>query len=82
MSKKNKHAEPVPPTAEEESSSVTQDVTSAEARPDSISEEVLQDLKDKAAKADENWDKYLRAVADLDNYRKRVGRDPENPQNP
>ncbi len=34
-------------------------------------------MKARAAKADENWDKYLRAVADLDNYRKRVAREKE-----
>jgi molecular chaperone GrpE len=30
------------------------------------------------ARADENWDKYLRAVAELDNVRKRASRDVEN----
>jgi len=30
------------------------------------------------AKADENWDKYLRAVAELENVRKRAARDVEN----
>ncbi|MEM8547379.1 MAG: nucleotide exchange factor GrpE [Pseudomonadota bacterium] len=30
------------------------------------------------AKASENWDKYLRAVAELDNVRKRASRDVEN----
>lgn len=30
------------------------------------------------AKADENWDRYLRAVAELDNVRKRTARDVEN----
>jgi molecular chaperone GrpE len=44
---------------------------------DSISTEELEDLKAKAAKADENWDKYLRAAAELDNYRKRVAREKE-----
>jgi molecular chaperone GrpE len=39
------------------------------------SETELQQLRDQAAKADENWDKYLRAVAELDNYRKRAARD-------
>lgn len=35
----------------------------------------LSALRDKAA---ENWDKYLRAVAELDNVRKRAARDVEN----
>jgi molecular chaperone GrpE len=30
------------------------------------------------ARADENWDKYLRAVAELENVRKRAARDVEN----
>jgi molecular chaperone GrpE len=30
------------------------------------------------AKADENWEKYVRAVAELDNVRKRAARDVEN----
>lgn len=31
-----------------------------------------------AAKAEENWDRYLRAAAELDNVRKRAARDVEN----
>jgi molecular chaperone GrpE len=77
MSKKDKHAKPAPPMDTAESTPVTEDETPAEAQPDSISVEELEDLKSRAAKADENWDKYLRAVADLDNYRKRVAREKE-----
>ena len=77
MSKKDKHAKPVPPTDVEESTPVTEDETPVEVQSDSISVDELQELKDKAAKTDENWDKYLRAVADFDNYRKRVGREKE-----
>ena len=32
-------------------------------------------LKAKAAKADENWEKFVRATADLDNYKKRALRE-------
>jgi len=49
----------------------------AEAAIDSISQQELQELKAKAATADENWDKFLRAVAEFDNYRKRVAREKE-----
>ena len=35
-------------------------------------------LAEALAKADENWDRYLRAVAELDNVRKRTARDVEN----
>jgi len=37
----------------------------------------LKELRDKAAKADEHWDKYLRSIAELENYRKRVIRERE-----
>ena len=40
-----------------------------------ISLEQLADLQAKAAKADENWEKYVRVVADLDNYKKRAARE-------
>jgi|SRR3954462_8763543 molecular chaperone GrpE len=42
---------------------------------DEISAEEFADLKAKAGKADENWDKYVRSVADLDNYKKRAARE-------
>jgi len=77
MSKKDKHAKPAPLTATDEPVPVTEHETAVEVQPDSISVEELQDLKTRAAKADENWDKYLRAVADFDNYRKRVAREKE-----
>lgn len=35
-------------------------------------------LAELQAKADENWDKYLRAVAELENVRKRAARDVEH----
>jgi molecular chaperone GrpE len=35
-------------------------------------------LADAEAKAQENWNNYLRAVAELENFRKRVARDLEN----
>ena len=35
-------------------------------------------LEDLQARADENWDRYLRAAAELENVRKRASRDVEN----
>jgi len=35
-------------------------------------------LADAQAKADENWDRYLRTAAELENVRKRAARDVEN----
>ena len=43
--------------------------------PEEISAEEFAELKAKAAKADENWDKYVRTSADLDNYKKRAARE-------
>lgn len=76
MTAKNKHTKSAPadpaPAAEGEV------VGKAEQAPiDSISVEELESLKAKAAKADENWDKFLRAAAELENYRKRVAREKE-----
>ena len=42
-----------------------------------ISEPELSQLKAQAAQAAENWDKFLRAAADLENYRKRAAREKE-----
>ncbi len=35
----------------------------------------VEELTVRAARADEHWDRYVRAVAELDNYRKRVARE-------
>jgi molecular chaperone GrpE len=40
-----------------------------------LSTEQVEDLRQRASKADENWDRLLRATADLDNYKKRAARE-------
>jgi molecular chaperone GrpE len=35
----------------------------------------IEELKSRAAKADENWDRFLRLTADFDNYKKRAARE-------
>ena len=40
-----------------------------------LSPEALNELKNRASKADENWEKYVRVVADFDNYKKRAARE-------
>jgi molecular chaperone GrpE len=77
MSKKDKHTKSSQPDAIDESTPAIENETAAEVQPESISVEELQDLKVQAAKANENWDKYLRSVADFDNYRKRNAREKE-----
>lgn len=37
--------------------------------------EQIEDLKTRAAKADENWDRLLRQTADFENYKKRAARE-------
>ena len=44
----------------------------------SITSEQLQELKDRAAKADENWERLLRTTADLDNFKKRAAREKQD----
>jgi molecular chaperone GrpE len=76
MTAKNKRTKPAP--ADPAPATEGEDASKAEQAPiDSISVEELESLKAKAAKADENWDKFLRAAAELDNYRKRVAREKE-----
>lgn len=40
-----------------------------------LSPEDIADLKNRAAKADENWDRLLRTTADFDNFKKRAARE-------
>jgi molecular chaperone GrpE len=60
MSSKNQHEESLPPARIE-----TVAVPLSE----------LEQLKAAAAQSAENWDKFLRAAAELDNYRKRAARE-------
>ncbi len=45
---------------------------------DTADDEAVSELDQLKAKADENWDLYLRTAAELQNIRKRAGRDVEN----
>ena len=66
-----------PKTEQTESESATEEVADASASDgvESADEASLTELK---ALADENWDKYVRAAAELENVRKRASRDVEN----
>jgi molecular chaperone GrpE len=81
MSAKSKRTKPEP--AQPVASAETEDAARGEAAAtdpvtvDSISVDELNSLKAKAATAEENWDKFLRAAAELENYRKRVAREKE-----
>src|SRR5215468_11061006 len=38
----------------------------------------LEELKDRAAKADEHWERLLRTTADFDNFKKRAAREKQD----
>lgn len=43
--------------------------------PNTLTPEQLEELKQRAAKADEHWDRLVRTAADFDNYKKRAARE-------
>ena len=43
--------------------------------PATLTPEQLEELKARAAKADEHWDRMLRTAADFENFKKRVSRE-------
>ncbi len=43
--------------------------------PSQLSPEQIDELRAKAAKAEENWDRLVRLTADLENYKKRAARE-------
>ena len=45
------------------------------AEPAPLSAEQLEELKSRAAKADENWERLLRTTADFENFKKRAARE-------
>src|ERR1051326_2607797 len=46
--------------------------------PGSITPEQLAELKERAAKADEHWDRLLRTTADFENFKKRAAREKQD----
>jgi molecular chaperone GrpE len=50
----------------------------ARVEPTSVTTEQLEELKQRAAKADENWERLLRTTADFDNFRKRAAREKQD----
>jgi molecular chaperone GrpE len=46
--------------------------------PNTLTAEQLDELKQRAAKADEHWDRLLRTTADFDNYKKRANREKQD----
>ena len=55
-----------------------EETLSADAESESAAEQPEDELAAAQAKADEHWDRYLRAAAELENVRKRATRDVEH----
>jgi molecular chaperone GrpE len=51
------------------------EAASNQVAPAALSPEQIEDLKTRAAKADENWDRLLRTTADFENFKKRAARE-------
>ncbi|MBI3854004.1 MAG: nucleotide exchange factor GrpE [Verrucomicrobia bacterium] len=76
MTRTNTMNKPPPdadPPPEEAATSPTEALTPVE--PPTLTPEQVEDLKTKAAKADENWDRLLRTMADFENFKKRAARE-------
>src|SRR4029077_1413454 len=43
-----------------------------------LTPEQIEELKNRAARADENWDRLLRVTADLENFKKRAAREKQD----
>ncbi len=67
--------EEIKETAESEAEAAEVEVLDAEVETPNEENEDLTKLKEKAAKADEHWDRLQRLAAELDNFKKRSARD-------
>ena len=64
--------------AEEQNSAGENAEPLVQIEPGTLSPEQLEELKERAAKADENWDRLLRTTADFDNFKKRAAREKQD----
>ena len=51
------------------------ETTINQVEPVALSPEQIEDLKSRAARADENWDRLLRTAAEFENFKKRAARE-------
>src|ERR1700728_1729681 len=58
-----------------ENEATSPDMAAGHAEASALSPEQIEDLKTRAAKADENWERLLRTTADFDNFKKRAARE-------
>jgi molecular chaperone GrpE len=68
-----KQPEPAEPAAGPAEPAVAEPLVPVE--PATITAEQLEELKGRAAKADENWERLLRTTADFENFKKRAARE-------
>ena len=74
MKRTNVHAEKQAPEADPPA--VAEPLVPVE--PSTVTPEQLAELKERAAKADEHWDRLLRTTADFDNFKKRAAREKQD----
>jgi molecular chaperone GrpE len=63
------------PMSKTENETSSAETTTSPVEVVALSPEQIEDLKTRAAKADENWDRLLRTTADFDNFKKRAARE-------
>jgi molecular chaperone GrpE len=63
------------PMSKTENETTPAETTASPVEVVALSPEQIEDLKTRAAKADENWDRLLRTTADFDNFKKRAARE-------
>lgn len=66
------------PTPETNSSSTGAEAPAQPQHTGTITPDELEDLRARAAKADDYWDRLLRLTADFDNFKKRAARERED----
>ena len=71
-----KDAETGQPVAAESGEGAAEPLVPVE--PATVTPEQLDELKERAAKADEHWDRLLRTTADFDNFKKRAAREKQD----
>jgi molecular chaperone GrpE len=71
MKKRDVEIEPTPPAPEP--AVATDPLVPLE--PSTVNAEQLSELKERAAKADEHWERLLRTTADFENFKKRAARE-------
>ena len=73
--KKDEQKVHIEPAETIDAASATADAAIAVAPPLPLTPEQIEELKTRAIKGDENWERLLRTTADFDNFKKRAARE-------